>query len=477
MLIINSKYILLGVSVLIVLLNSGRVLACGCKKPGPPCKAYGEASVVFIGTVKGVTEGARKRKPNGEINFQSRLFKFSVEETFSGAPTKESEVATGLSADDCGYPFVKGASYLIYAYRDEKDGRLYTSSCTRTKRVANASEDLQYLRSLAVTPRTVTLSGKVQRHLSHAGNYAQAYVPMGGAVLSVESADQSKELRTDASGNFEVTGLKPGTLKLKLHLSDELTTYRSERVLKFDSGGCASEVFYVVDNGRISGSVLDAEGNPVSGLGVVILPLTGWAINWYAKTDDEGRYKASALPAGEYMVGINVRGQPRSIEPAELPRDFLCPNCLIIVEDLAAEEQAAAYPRLFYPGVFQTAKAERLLIGPGQEVRDIDFHLPPRPAESIVKGRVLDVEGTPAAGALISYRDVTYEDLITLKYGLRTNAQGEFSFKAYRGGRYIVEADYSTDKGRQVLMVAEPQTVIVRKPEESITLIVNRSIK
>ncbi len=473
----NSKYILLGVSVLIVLLASGRVLACGCEKPGPPCKAYGEASVVFIGTVKSVTEGSRTRKPNGEVNFESRLFKFSVEETFSGAPTKESEVATGLSAGDCGYPFVKGASYLVYAYRDEKDGRLYTSFCTRTKRVSNASEDLQYLRSLAVTPRTVTISGKVQRHLSHAGNYAQGYVPMEGTVLSVEGADQPKEVRTDASGNFEITGLKPGTLKLKLHLSDELTTYRPERVLKFESAGCASEVFYVGDNGRISGRVLDAEGNPVSGLGVVILPLTGWAINWYAKTDAEGRYKASSIPAGEYMVGINIRGQSRSIEPAELPRDFLCPNCVIFVDTLLADEQAGAYPRLFYPGVFKTEKAQRLLISPGQEVRDIDFRLPQRPAESIVKGRVLKADGTPAAGALVSYRDVTYEDLITFNYGMRTNAQGEFSFKAYRGGRYIVEADYSTDDAGEVLMLAEPKTVIVTKPEESITLIINRSIK
>ena len=395
---------------------------------------------------------------------------------FSGAPTKELEVATGLSLDDCGYPFVKGASYLVYAYRDERDGRLYTSSCTRTKRTASASEDLQYLRGLALTPRTVAISGKVQRYLSYAGNNAQANVPIEGAVLSVEGADQPKEVRTDASGNFKVTGLKPGTLKLKLHLSDELTAYRSERVLKFESAGCASEVFYVVDNGRISGRVLDAEGNPVSGVGVVMLPRTGWAINWYAKTDQEGRYKASSIPAGEYLVGINIRGLPRSIETAELPKDFLCPNCSIIVEDLV-DEQARAYPRLFYPGVFQTAKAERLLISPGQEVRDIDFRLPPLPAESIVKGRVLSSDGTPAAGALVSYRDVTYEDLIIFKYGVRANAQGEFSFKAYRGGRYVVEADYSPDNARPVLMVAEPQTLIVTKPEESITLIINRSIK
>jgi len=60
---------------------------------------------------------------------------------------------------------------------------------------------------------------------------------------------------------------------------------------------------------------------------------------------------------------------------------------------------------------------------------------------------------------------------------VRANAQGEFSFKAYRGGRYVVEADYLTDNAQQVLVLAEPQTVIVTKPEESITLIINRSIK
>ena len=169
--------------------------------------------------------------------------------------------------------------------------------------------------------------------------------------------------------------------------------------------------------------------------------------------------------------------QSRSIEPAELPKDFLCPNCSIIVENLRADEQASAsaYPRMFYPGVFQTAKAERLPLSPQQDLRNIDFRLPPRLAESIVKGRVLRTDGTPAAGAQVSYRDVTYEDLKTFEYGVRTNMQGEFSFKAYRGGRYLVEADYSSRDPRQRSGRAEPITVVVTKPEESITLIINRS--
>lgn len=59
-----SKFILLSVTILTSLFYPGRALACRCEKPGPPCKALGEASVVFSGTVKGVTAGARKQKPN-----------------------------------------------------------------------------------------------------------------------------------------------------------------------------------------------------------------------------------------------------------------------------------------------------------------------------------------------------------------------------------------------------------------------------
>src|SRR4030095_12474359 len=103
-----SKFIRSGGIVLIAILYSARALSCGCQKPEQACKAFGEASVVFIGTVKGITEGIRKQKSDGEVDFTPRLFKFSVEENFSGTPTKEAEVATGLGADDCGYPFMKG---------------------------------------------------------------------------------------------------------------------------------------------------------------------------------------------------------------------------------------------------------------------------------------------------------------------------------------------------------------------------------
>lgn len=473
----HRRRALLGLSLLVVALSGARAAACSCEKPGPPCVEFGRASAVFVGTVASVREGERKQKPGGEVEFTPRAVKFSVERTFLGVEGAEVEVLTGLGPEDCGYPFTKGVSYLVYAYRGEKGERLYTSACTRTRRAAAAAEDLQFLRGLAAAPG-VNVSGRVERRLSYPGDdITRSNVPFEGVLLSVEGAGQTKEARTDAEGRFELAGLRPGELRLKLQLPDELAAYRHERVLRLAAGGCASEYFYVVDNGRINGKVLDAEGNPVAGAGVVTLDTGGGSSTYYAKTDEEGRYSLSRLPPGRYLVGVNIRGLPRSVEPAELPDDYVCPNCRVLVEMLQADEQAGAYPRVFYPGVFQTAKAVALALGPGQALTGVDMRLPPRPAGAVVKGRAVWADGRPAVGAHFEYRDVTYEDLIVHAYGGRTDERGEFSFRAYQGGRYVVAA---TSEGVVVSGPrrpgppprSAPLTLVVTKPEETITLVI-----
>lgn len=466
----------------VVLASAARASACGCSRAGTPCRALEGVAAVFVGTVTSVSEGARGRKPDGELDFKPRFAKLSVEQSFLGAPGAEAEVGTGLGDGDCGYPFVKGVRYLVYAYKGEKDERLYTSACTRTRRaaVASADEDLRYLRGLAAGAQRVSVSGKVMRVLSYAGaDGERPNQPMEGAVLSVEGEAQTQEARTDALGRFRLTGLRPGTLTLKLRLADGLEAYKSERLLKFAFGGCASEDFYVADNGRIGGRVLDAEGNPVEGVGVVVLGTTGWSTSWYARTDAEGRYKVSMVPPGQYMVGINIRGLPGAIEADELPADFTCPNCNVLVDNFRPVGRVGGYPRVFYPGVSRTSRAGLVSVSVGQELRDVDLRLPPRPAEAVVKGRVLRADGAPAAFASVYFREVTYEDMIIFNYGIRADERGEFSFKTYTGGRYVVEADYQPRDDRNVAAsgTTEPLAVSVTKPEESVTLVVKRATR
>ena len=46
---------------------------------------------------------------------------------------------------DCGYDFQKGETYLIYADLDEETEIMETGICSRTRRVSDAGEDLEYL--------------------------------------------------------------------------------------------------------------------------------------------------------------------------------------------------------------------------------------------------------------------------------------------------------------------------------------------
>ncbi|MBT8469118.1 MAG: hypothetical protein KJN97_10245, partial [Deltaproteobacteria bacterium] len=51
---------------------------------------------------------------------------------------------TAGSSAACGYTFVKGETYLVYADRDEADP-MRVSLCSRTALVADAEEDLDFL--------------------------------------------------------------------------------------------------------------------------------------------------------------------------------------------------------------------------------------------------------------------------------------------------------------------------------------------
>jgi Carboxypeptidase regulatory-like domain len=480
---------LFALSLLVVALACARASACGCLGKGTPCEAFGGAEAVFVGTVASVKEGARSQKPGGELEFTPRLVRFTVEQSFLGPAVAETEIATGLGGFDCGYPFAKGATYLVYAYKtSEKDETLYTSTCSRTTPVARADEDLAYLRGLGGPAYGFTVFAKVIRFLSYPGPDRQRpLAPMEGASLSLEGAGRNADARSDSQGQYRFAGLRPGEYKLRLQLPDELIAYRPERAVKAGQRGCASEVFYVGDNGRVSGRITDPEGKPVANLGVVIIDATGTSLEMsgggaHAKTDEDGRYSFKGLPAGEYLMGVNVRGLPRVSDAAEQSKAQVCNNCVQLADLAAPEELTSAYPRLFYPGVTSASKSAHVYLSPGQELRDVNWTLPPRRAEAFVRGRVVWDDGSAAAGAEVLYREATYEDLLVYKYAVRADEHGEFSFKAYAGGRYILEGFSNTPdppgwRGPGPAEYPLPSTVIVNAPTQTVTVVIRRLTK
>ncbi|HEX6186314.1 MAG TPA: carboxypeptidase regulatory-like domain-containing protein [Pyrinomonadaceae bacterium] len=459
----RRKGLLLAVSSLFVLLAAAaRVEACTCGGPGAPCEAFGGSAAVFVGTVTDIKSGTRGAPARGEdVDWAPRTVTFSISEAFSGVEGTTVQVSTGLGGGDCGYSFVKGTTYLVYAYGagSGERRRLSTGICTRTRLAFGATEDLEFLRGLARKPGGVTVSGRVERPQGEPGEGgARASVGMEGARVTVAGAGGQQEALTDAQGRYSLTGLPPGDYEVTLHLPETLTAYEPKQGVTVADRGCAMVSFFVTDNGRIAGRVLDATGKPVPRLNVVVVDAEGknpeFKYGRHESTDEEGRYKFAGLPPGRYLLGVHIAGFPQPDDPTN------------------------AYARTYYPGVARAEEAEVLELRAGEELKERDLRLPPRRAESVIRGRVVWTDGTPVANAQVAYRDVTYTDT-KINNAVNADERGEFTLKGYVGGAYRIEArsnrKFQGDPRRDGPMEEAPAlTVTAAAPVETVTLVIRK---
>lgn len=138
--------------------------ACSCIPPRPPEEAIANADVVFTGRVdkidsrlvrgavltlkfawtkvKSVFGGPDPHEIPDPPESNLRV-RFEEAQSYKGAVSETILVLTGYSSGDCGFPFKKGESYLVYAF--VHDDSLHTSICTRTAPVHAAAADLDYL--------------------------------------------------------------------------------------------------------------------------------------------------------------------------------------------------------------------------------------------------------------------------------------------------------------------------------------------
>jgi len=119
--------------VLAFMIPPGKELrACSCVPPPPPAEEFENSDGVFVATV---TSFKRAKE-------YSRVAKLRLLQLWKGK--KVDEIFTSLNSGLCGFDFVVGETYLIYAFMIE-DGELHTNICTRTASLEQAGEDLAFL--------------------------------------------------------------------------------------------------------------------------------------------------------------------------------------------------------------------------------------------------------------------------------------------------------------------------------------------
>ena len=111
---------------------SNTAYACRCKISDNPLRELEKSSAVFSGKVVKVAD-------DGNRNL---VVEFIVHRIWKGRRTRSITVRTPRDGATCGFRFIEGGNYLVYATGEVE---LWTNSCTRTRDIRSATEDLKVL--------------------------------------------------------------------------------------------------------------------------------------------------------------------------------------------------------------------------------------------------------------------------------------------------------------------------------------------
>ena len=137
--------IALLVGVLWLLGNTGQAYACSCADPGSPIEALETSAAVFAGRVVSV-EGAFD-PDNVPYSPEDRTtVEFEVGAVWKGVVHERMYVTTRPDGASCGFTFVEGEEYVVYAHDSaEVDGGYGVYLCSRTALRSQAQADLDAL--------------------------------------------------------------------------------------------------------------------------------------------------------------------------------------------------------------------------------------------------------------------------------------------------------------------------------------------
>ncbi len=295
--------------------------ACSCIVVGTGCGPWslqGEGAV-FLGKVTAKVAQARP-DTGGAVDLPvGYAVHFSVGESFYGVsdPGAEAVVYTGSGAGDCGYPFVVGTSYLVYAGAGG-DGRLSTGTCAGTKPEIISGGILRQLRAIRDRGHGFELFGTVFVLPKGAGSGDQLESqPLDRVpVRAVGSHGSLFSTVTDQNDVYSFAWLPPDTYHLEEALPAGFTLAQGAAPQPFvitaadkqvPGFGCNLDV-YAKPDGQISGIVVDLAGRGVPGFLTLEPADPKEAAAAHQRgglpgdDTEDGKFSLPLLPAGRYRL-------------------------------------------------------------------------------------------------------------------------------------------------------------------------------
>lgn len=221
------------------LLFPSKAHACSCVTGAPLCQTFWETPLVVSGTVLEI-EDAPGKDDRARQFLQGRIVRLRVTHAWRGEASGIIEINTGRGGGDCGYRFVKGEDYLVYA--NGSPGRYTTGICNRTRRLSEAAEDLAYFATALQPSAAGRIFGTVMyRRL---GNDTSDR-PIAGYTVTLSRADKQWTAVTDRDGRYQFRDMPAGEYAVTLAVADNETALGPSSATLADPRGCAAADFWV----------------------------------------------------------------------------------------------------------------------------------------------------------------------------------------------------------------------------------------
>jgi len=306
---------------------------------------------------------------------------------------QEIEIFTGFGGEDCGYPFHIGAEYVVYAYTNP-DGHLETGICSRTRPLAEATEDVAYFHSMAGAASTGTL-----RVLT---GFPGRPGLRGATIVAEQGGSRYRSLTNDA-GDAVFADLPAGNYRIHAESDGDLP---DDPKVQVGAKGCATLTLF--RSLRLVGRVTTPSGEPAGRIEVQFRAAQD-SQGGGAMTASDGRYEIRIVRPGHYYLGVSLNHTPSRDTP---------------------------YPRWFYPGTDDPALATVIDFSGKPETRAFDFTLPDQQPRRTISGFVTMPDGQARPRARVTAVDESQNAIAQAI----ADVKGFFSLEVFSGTAYRLHA-------------------------------------
>lgn len=418
-----------AIAVLILISSAYITEACSCAYR-TTCEMNALAEVVFTGTIVDVSDVA---SPSDENEYIDREFRHRVRvnEVFRGIqPGGLVEVVTE-AATSCSFRMEQGKTFFIIASKSKKSGKLWTGMCSGTGEASDDNELYSFFREGKEkgTLDEIRVTGHIRMQQS------EQEVPAGKVEIVPESAGEPVVVEIGEDGSFEVPRISAGRFLVQPVLPSGFT-YKvngtlgpwgddaKEGVVEVGDHGCTVIEISVAHEGKISGRLIDSDGNPLREFyGLKVVPyLPGVtqenARSFPAYTDREGNFSVSGLRPGKYVIGFNLDDR---------------------ITDVLG---LGSYPRYYHPGSRDLSGAMVLEVWSSGHIANLLIQAPAKLRKKTVKVRVVDSEGRPVSDVLVVYQMKRAGQTGSGFPKDNVASDGTFEINVFEDTEYTVYAEY-----------------------------------